>query len=70
MSYWDYTLVKKKMRFHAFFVVTAILILTILLADTRPVSALPIPGALFALYLRSLGSTACRALRVTKHGLC
>src|SRR5277367_4863111 len=44
MSYWDSTLVKKKMRFNAFSVVTAILVLTILLADTRPVSALPIPG--------------------------
>ena len=45
MSYWDSTLVKKKLRFHAFFVVTAILVLTILLADTRPVSALPVPGS-------------------------
>lgn len=70
MSYWDYTLVKKKMRFHAFFVVTAILVLTILLADTGQFLRFPFREALFAPYLRSLGSTACRALRVTRHGLC
>ena len=44
MSHWDSTLLKRRMRFSAFSILTAILALTILLADTRPVSALPIPG--------------------------
>src|SRR5271157_3894334 len=44
MSDWNSTLLKKKMRYYAFSVLTSILVLTILLVDTRPVSALPIPG--------------------------
>jgi hypothetical protein len=44
MSHWDSTLMKRRMRYVAFSVLPVILVLTILLADTRPVSALPIPG--------------------------
>src|SRR5271154_3831226 len=42
MSYWGSALMKRGMRYSAFSVVTAILVLTILLADTRPVSAAPL----------------------------
>ena len=44
MSHWDSTLMKRRMRYLAFSALPVILVLTILLADTRPVSALPIPG--------------------------
>src|SRR5580700_10483259 len=45
MSLWDSTLLKKRVEYHVFFVLSAILALTILLADTRPASAFPVPGA-------------------------
>jgi hypothetical protein len=44
MSHWDSTLLSRKMRFHAFSVLTSFLVLTVLLVDTRPASALPVPG--------------------------
>jgi hypothetical protein len=44
MSHWDSTLMKRRMRYLAFSALPVILVLAILLADTRPVSALPIPG--------------------------
>jgi hypothetical protein len=44
MSHWDSTLLSRKMRFHAFSVLTAFLVLTVFLVDTRPASALPVPG--------------------------
>jgi hypothetical protein len=44
MSHWDSTLMKRRMQYLAFSALPVILVLTILLADTRPVSALPIPG--------------------------
>src|SRR5271163_3250225 len=44
MSDWDSTLMKRRTRYLAFSALPVILVLTILLVDTRPVSALPIPG--------------------------
>jgi hypothetical protein len=44
MSHWDSTLMKRRMRYLALSALPVILVLTVLLADTRPASALPIPG--------------------------
>ena len=44
MSLWDSTLLKRRIEYHVFSILSAILVLTILLADTRPASALPVPG--------------------------
>jgi hypothetical protein len=45
MSHWDFTtLLKRRMHCHAFSVLTALLLLSILLIDSRPVFALPLPG--------------------------
>src|SRR5580692_1185728 len=44
MSHWDSTLLKRRIEYHVFSILSAFLVLTILLADTRPASALPIPG--------------------------
>jgi hypothetical protein len=44
MSHWDSTLLNGKMRNLAFSALTAVLVLAVLLVDSRPVCALPIPG--------------------------
>jgi hypothetical protein len=44
MSHWDSTLLNRRVEYHVFSVLSAILVLTILLADTRPASAFPGPG--------------------------
>src|SRR5580693_7137461 len=44
MSLWDFTLLKRRVEYHVFSLLSAILVLTILLADTRSAAALPIPG--------------------------
>jgi hypothetical protein len=45
MSHWDSTLLKRGMRHCAFSILTAIPLLAILFVDSRPVAALPLPGA-------------------------
>jgi hypothetical protein len=45
MSHWDSTLLKSRVEYHVCSVLSAILVLSILLADTRPASAFPVPGA-------------------------
>jgi hypothetical protein len=45
MSLWESTLLKRRVDYHVFSVLSAIIVLTVLLADTRPASAFPVPGA-------------------------
>src|SRR5580693_8349136 len=44
MSLRDSTLLKRRIQYHVFSILSAILVLTILLAETRSASALPVPG--------------------------
>src|SRR3984957_2727979 len=44
MSHCHSILLKRRVQYHLFSLLSAILVLTILLADTRPASALPVPG--------------------------
>src|SRR5580693_3264277 len=44
MSLWDFTLLKRRIQYHVFSILSAILVLTVLLVDSRSAAALPLPG--------------------------